>query len=412
VKLSSEDSASDDSSDRAPVATDTQTVQNRRARPAAALIPLALTAALIGFFIWLGPAGIFPGDFPPVEELTVGKVTLKPGQIQLVVTNGGPSPVTISQILIDEAYWDYTSSYEGPIERLRSTTLTIPYPWVEGEPVNITLITSTGVTFDHTVEVATETPALDGRFLLTFALLGIYIGLIPVLLGMTWKPFLGGLSDRWLNFFMAFTAGVLIFLGVETLGDALAEANSLPSAMGGVGVVAAGAIGAFAVILVLSRRFRRRPGTDPLVVIAFTVAFGIGIHNLGEGLAVGAAYRLGEIALGTFLVIGFAIHNTTEGLGIVSILGDRKTSLMLLAALGVLAGLPTVAGAWAGAFFFSPTLAAIFLAIATGAIAEVVVDVMRVVKDRSPGGLASAESLTGIAVGLAVMYLTGLLVAA
>jgi ZIP family zinc transporter len=329
-----------------------------------------------------------------------------------VVTNGGPSPVTIAQVLIDEAYWDYTSSYDGPIERLKSTTLTIPYPWVEGEPVNITLVTSTGVTFDHSIEVATATPAVDGRFLLTFALLGIYIGLIPVLLGMTWKPFLGGLSDKWLNFFMAFTAGVLIFLGVETLGDALEQANSLPSALGGVGVVAAGAIGAFAIILVLSRRFRRRPGTDALVVTAFTVAFGIGIHNLGEGLAVGAAYRLGEIALGAFLVIGFAIHNTTEGLGIVSILGDRKTSLMVLSALGVIAGLPTVAGAWAGAFFFSPTLAAIFLAIATGAIAEVVFDVMGVVKKRSPAGLGSAESLSGIAVGLAVMYLTGLLVAA
>jgi ZIP family zinc transporter len=386
--------------------------RGRRLRPVTALIPLVLTAALIGFFIWLGPAGIFPGNFPPVEELTVGKVTLEPGEIQVVVTNGGPSPVTIAQVLIDEAYWAYTSSYEGPIERLKSTTLTIPYPWVEGEPVNIRLITSTGVTFDHTIDVATETPAVDGRFLWTFALLGIYIGLIPVLLGMTWKPFISGLGDRWLDFFMAFTAGVLVFLGVETLGDALEEAEKLPSALGGVGVVAAGAIAAFALILVLSRRFRRRPGTDALVVTAFTVSLGIGIHNLGEGLAVGAAYRLGEIALGAFLVIGFAVHNTTEGLGIVSVLGDRKTSLMLLIALGAVAGLPTVVGAWAGAFFFSPTLAAIFLAIATGAIAEVVFDVMDLVRRRAPGGLASVESLSGIAAGLAVMYLTGLLVAA
>lgn len=380
-------------------------------RPALIAIPLLITAAVVLFFLRLGPAGIFPGDFPPVEDLTFGRVTLNPGEIKVVVTNGGPSPVTIAQVIIDDAYWDFTTDTAGQIDRLKSATLTIPYPWVDTEPVNLRLVTSTGVTFDHTIDVATETPAVDGRFLWTFALIGIYIGLIPVLIGMTWKPFIGTLSVRWLNFFLAFTVGVLIFLAVDTLVDALEEAAVLPSALGGVGLVVLGAAAAFVVTFLVARMFRARRGADAAVVTAFTVAAGIGVHNLGEGLAVGAAYRLGEIALGTFLVIGFAIHNTTEGVGIVSILGKRKVSIGLLLLLGVIAGVPTVLGAWAGAFFFSPTLATVFLAVAVGAIAQVVVEVLGLVK-RSEGGLTSVEAMGGIAAGLAMMWLTGVFLAA
>jgi ZIP family zinc transporter len=163
---------------------------------------------------------------------------------------------------------------------------------------------------------------------------------------------------------------------------------------------------------VMARRFRARPSRDRRIAIAFAVAAGIGLHNLGEGLAVGAAYRLGEIALGAFLVIGFAIHNTTEGIGIVSIISDRKAALRTLVALGLVAGVPTVLGAWGGAFLFSPLLATVFLAIAAGAIAEVIYEVMRVVREEAPGGLTSPESLLGITVGLVIMYATGLLVAA
>lgn len=382
-----------------------------RSRPGLIALPLLFTAALVVFFAQLGPAGIFPGNFPPVEDLTFGRVTLQPGVIKVVLTNGGPSEVSIAQVIIDDAYWNFTTDTEGPIERLKSTTLTIPYPWVESEPINIRVVTSTGVTFDHAIDVASESPAVDGRFLGTFALIGVYIGFVPVLIGLTWKPFLNTLSRRWLNFFLAFTAGVLIFLGIDTVADALEEAAGLPSAFGGIGIVVMAATLAFTVTYLVGQRFKRRPAFDSAVVMAFTVAAGIGVHNLGEGLAVGAAYRLGEIALGTFLVIGFGVHNTTEGLGIVSILGKRRTSIGLLLVLGAVAGLPTVLGAWAGAFFFSPTLATIFLAVAVGAIAQVVVEVLGVVR-RSAGGLTSFECMGGIASGLAVMYLTGLMVAA
>lgn len=381
-------------------------------RVALALIPLALLAGLVVFLVTLGPRGIFPGDFPPVEDLTIDRVTFRPDEMKVTVTNGGPSSVTISQVLVDEAYWEHQVEPSRTVRRLGTATITLPYPWVEGEPVEIVIISSTGVTFAHEVEVATETPSLDFRFGLTFALLGIYIGVIPVLAGMTWLPFLRTLQIRWLHFFMAFTAGVLVFLGVEALAEAIEEAETLPTALGGLGVVTVGAVGAFALILAGTRRWRARGDGTSRLTIAYTVAVGIGLHNLGEGLAVGAAYRLGEIALGTFLVIGFAIHNTTEGIGIVSILGSVPTRIRHLVSLGMIAGIPTVFGGWIGAFFFSPVLASIFLAVAAGAIAEVVFEVMRTVAAEAKGGLGSLESLGGLAIGLITMYGTGLLVPA
>ena len=378
------------------------------------VIPLLLLGGLVAAFLVIGPRGIFPGEFPPVEDLSFGRVTLAPNEIKMVVTNGGPSPVTIAQVLVDDAYWEHEVVPGRTVERLGSATITIPYPWVEGEPAVITIITETGVTFTHEIAVATSTPPVDMQFLVTFAVLGIYIGVIPVALGMTWRPFLLTLSDRWIHFFMALTAGILIFIGVETFVEALENSEGLPSAFGSTGLVTVVALASFLVILLGSRRIR---GIGPSrgrsgLAVAYAVATGIGLHNLGEGLAVGAAYRLGEIALGAFLVIGFALHNTTEGIGIVSILGRKGTNFKHLIALGAVAGVPTIFGAWTGAFFFSPVIATVFLAIAAGAIAEVVVDVMRVVRDDAVGGLMSTESLAGVVTGLAVMYLTGLLIAA
>jgi zinc transporter ZupT len=388
-----------------------------RRRPKAwlALLPLALIGITTALLATIGPRGIFPGDFPPVEELTVTRVTLQPDHIDVVVTNGGASPVTIAQTTVDDALWDHTIEPSPTIKRLGSARIGIDYQWVEGEPLKIGLVTSTGLTFGHEVAVATGSPTVDARFLLTFLVLGLYIGVVPVLLGMTWRPFLRTLPRRWLHFFMALTAGILAFLGVEALADAVERSGELPSALGGIGVVTLGALGSFAVILAGSRTLQarqRKRGRASRLVVATAVAAGIGLHNLGEGVAIGSAYTVGALALGAFLVVGFALHNTTEGLGIVSILGSEPVSWRKLLTLGLLAGAPTILGAWAGAFFFSPLLATVFLAVAAGAIAEVIVDVMRVVGKEAPGGITSVESLSGIAIGLAVMYATSLLVAA
>jgi zinc transporter ZupT len=144
------------------------------------------------------------------------------------------------------------------------------------------------------------------------------------------------------------------------------------------------------------------------LVLAYLIAAGIGLHNLGEGLAVGAALAAGEIALGTFLVVGFALHNTTEGLAIVAPLGTRsqRPSVWHFVALGAVAGAPTILGAWLGGFAFSPVWGALAFGIAAGAIAQVIWQIAKSMTGDKPEFRGSVA--LGFVVGLAVMYVTGL----
>ncbi|HET6948462.1 MAG TPA: metal transporter, partial [bacterium] len=185
------------------------------------LLPLLLLAALVAALLRFGPLGVFQAAFPPVEELTIDRVALSPGRFAIHVTNGGPQPVTIAQVLVDEAYWQFTTEPGATVPRLGTATITLDYPWVEGEAHHLKLLTSVGTAFEHTVDVATATPRVDARYLLTFTLLGIYVGIIPVFLGLLWLPFMRTLDRRWVSFFLALTAGLLLFLGVEALDDAL-----------------------------------------------------------------------------------------------------------------------------------------------------------------------------------------------
>lgn len=382
----------------------------RSARWVWALLPVALLAVLVVLLLRFGLLGVFQAAFPPVEELTIDRVTLRPGQMVIHVTNGGPQPVTVAQVLVDDAYWEFAIEPDRTIPRLGTATITLPYPWVEGEAHHIRLITSTGVTFEHTVEVAAQSPRVDARYLTTFTLLGVYVGVIPVFLGLLWFPFLRQLEERWVAFFLSLTAGLLLFLGVDALREALEVAGTLPPAYQGTGLVLVGLVVTILVLIAVSRRVVG--GADAVkrrLALAFLIAIGIGLHNLGEGLAIGAAYSLGKIALGTFLVIGFTIHNTTEGLGIVAPIARDRPHLGTLALLGVVAGVPTILGAWLGGFNYSPVLATLFLAVGAGAIFQVVYELIKLMVGERP---ALSYQVAGFAAGLLVMYVTGLFVAA
>jgi ZIP family zinc transporter len=376
------------------------------------LLPLVLLAILVAVFFRVGLIGVFTAAFPPVEELTIDRVALAPGRMVVYVTNGGPEPVTVSQVLVDDAYWQFEIEPAATVERLRSARITLDYPWVEGDANVVKIITPTGVTFEHTIDVATETPQVDARYLGTFTLLGIYVGVIPVFLGLLWLPFMRQLGRRWIAFFLALTAGLLVFLGVDALVDGLEIAGDLPPAYQGVGLVLVGSVISFLILVAASRLLAT--GADPVrqrYALAVLIALGIGLHNLGEGLAIGAAYSLGKIALGTFLVVGFTIHNTTEGLGIIAPIARERPALRTLIFLGLLAGAPTIAGAWIGGLSYSPVLATLFLAIGAGAIFQVVYELLKlmVAEKETP---ALVYQLAGFAAGLLVMYITGLFVAA
>lgn len=377
-----------------------------------ALFPLALLLVLLLFFFRFGPAGVFRGAFPPVEELTITRVTLPDrGVLRLHIVNGGPAPVTVAQVQVDDASWVH--SVDGPrtIGRLESREITIPYPWVEGEPVVVRLVTSTGLTIDKEVPVAVLTPEPDARYLSTFALLGLYAGVVPVFIGLLWFPFLRGLSRRWIEFLLSLTAGLLLFLGVDALAEAIELSAAVPRAFQGLGLVLLGLIGTPLLLMALERA-RWKTGSASPVYVATLVALGIGLHNMGEGLAIGASYATGEIALGSFLVIGFLLHNTTEGLAILAPLAAERVRLRTLVLLGLLAGVPTIIGAWIGGFTYSPGWTALFFAIGAGAIAQVLVVLTRLFAKDARRGFASPLNVAGFLAGMMIMYLTGLLVPA
>ena len=376
------------------------------------LIPLILLAGLVLVFLRFGPVGVFQQAFPPVEDLTIERITLPaPGEMQVRVTNGGPEPVTIAQVIVDDATWIHTIDGPRTLRRLESRTIDIPYPWVEGEPHEMLLVTSTGATFSGDVAVATRTPTANARYLTTFALLGVYVGVIPVFLGLLWLPFLRSIGRRWLDFFLSLTIGLLVFLGVDALAEALETAERVPGAFQGLSLVLLGVLGTPLGIAALGKWKHEKGGHSPFYV-ATLIALGIGLHNLGEGLAIGAAYTSGEIALGTFLVLGFLLHNTTEGLGIVAPIAHERPSLRQLVLLGALAGVPTVLGAWIGGFTYSPIWTTLFFAIGVGAIIQVVYELWRLFARRTEGGLAAPLNAAGLILGLLIMYGTGLFVAA
>jgi zinc transporter ZupT len=373
------------------------------------LAPLVLLAALVAVFLEIGPVGVFRQSFPPVEVLTIERIRLPAhGTMEVQVVNGGPEPVTVAQVMVDDANWVHRVNGSRTIERLERRTITIPYPWVEGEPHHVALVSSTGLTFTSDVPVATLSPSVDTRYLTTFALLGVYAGVIPVFIGLLWLPFVRAVNRRWVDFFLSLTMGLLVFLGADALVEAMETSGLVAGAFQGPALVLLGVVATPLILAALGRwRGGQRRERTPLQVAAL-IALGIGLHNLGEGLAIGSSYATGEIALGTFLVIGFLLHNTTEGLGIVTPLADQRPSLGSLVLLGALAGVPTVIGAWVGGFTYSPAWTTLFFAIGVGAIAAVVYELWRLFSRRAAGSLTAPLNTAGFLVGMIIMYATGL----
>jgi zinc transporter ZupT len=391
----------------------------RRGLPTAlvALLPLVLLALLLLVLRAFDPTRAFQASFPPIEELTIERVVLRPGVLEAQVVNGGPEPVTVAQVQVDEAYWDHRIEPGRTVPRLGRATVTVPYPWVEGEAHVLKLVTSTGLAFEKEIPVAVPTPRPSLTFVLIFALLGLYVGVIPVALGLIWFPVLGRLPAAWLDFFLCLTLGLLVFLGIDALEEALEVTGAVPGAFQGVGLLALGGLGSFALLMVLERSWigrRRGDERTSRLALATMVAIGIGLHNLSEGLAVGAAYTLGNIALGTMLVVGFTLHNTTEGLAIVAPIARMPVGLPTLAVLGAIGGIPTIFGAWLGGFTYSPLLALLFLAVGAGAIFQVVFQIAGQMAARREGveGLVTLPNAAGFLAGFLIMYGTGLLVAA
>lgn len=373
------------------------------------LLPLLLIVLVGAAFLASDPLRRFSDGVPPVEELTVERTVLDGEGIALLVRAGGSEPIQIVQAQVDGAYWRFTQDPPGPLPRLTTAWLRLPYPWVQGETHHVVLLSRTGVPFEHTIDVAVPTPTRST--LEALGLVGLFVGLVPVALGMLFYPALKAGGRPAFDFALALTVGLLLFLLVDTLEEALElAAEAAPGFHGPAAVWLVGGLTA-ALLLALGRRQGRRLEGLPL---AAAIAFGIGLHNLGEGLAIGSAFATGAVALGTFLVLGFTLHNITEGIGIVAPLVEDRPRLPVFAGLAALAGLPAVAGVWLGSYAFAPHWAALALAVGAGAILQVIVEVglllVRRARPEAGRGTVTATTTGGVVAGVAVMYATALLV--
>ncbi len=348
---------------------------------------------------------------PPVEELAVERTTLAPNEIELTVRNTGPDDVTIAQAFVNDAYVDFGGGEES-IGRLGSDTIRLTYPWQEGQPYLVSLVTETGVVIEHEIAAAVETPKADGDLFALMALLGTYVGIIPVAMGMLLLPAMRRFRPDWIRVLMAITVGLLAFLAVDASLEGLELANESGGAFGGAELLVLGALLAYLVLTGVDRWLTGRRddrGESAGGRLALMVALGIGLHNLGEGLAIGSAYAIGELALGAFLVVGFAIHNTTEGFAIVAPLTRSNPSLRRLVALGLIAGAPAILGGIIGASVSNPEVSTLLLGVGVGAVVQVIVQIAPAMRDRA-GRLLDAATAGGVAAGLVAFYLTSLLI--
>ena len=384
-----------------------------------ALVPLLLLVGTVAVFAASGTTlldlvGRAP---PPADRFDIRRVEFKPGEIRIRVTNPQRQELTIASVTVDDAIVAHRVDGPTKLGRLRSSTIVVPFEWVEDDPYTVGVTSSSGIQTTFEVPAAVEARGASPRGFLGYALIGLLVGVVPVALGLGWLPSLRGSGSGWIAGFMALTAGLLTFLAVDALTEALDLQAGLPSAFQGPGLILLGVAASYLGLTFVAQRFSAAGGRErsaPLegVALATLVAIGIGLHNLGEGLAIGSSIALGELALGTFLIVGFMVHNVTEGLGIAAPIADgARVSFGRLAALALVAGAPAIVGAWIGGFITSDVLGVLFFALAVGAALQVVVEVGRYVARRAPGGLRSGAVIGGYLAGIAVMYLTGLLVA-
>jgi len=368
--------------------------------------------ALVIAGIWLVTSDwlkAFDTGAPPVEKITFERVILDDAGIHAKVRAGGSESIAIAQVQVDDAFWSFSQEPSGPIARLSSAWLHIPYPWVLGEKHEIKVLTKTGAVFKKEIEVAVATPQAQSGQLVPQALLGTFVGIVPVVIGMLFYPAMRNMGRRGIDFVLALTVGLLAFLFVDSLKEALELAGKAAAAFQGTAMVVMTAAAAFLLLFATGRRH----GVPTGLALATYIALGIGLHNLGEGLAIGAAFAAGVAGLGAFLVLGFTLHNVTEGIGIVAPLTESRPPLQIFAGLALLAGAPAIVGIWLGSLSYSPQWSALALAIGAGAILQVVVEVgsylMRSAARHRVHWL-NPSTLAGLVLGVGVMYVTAMIV--
>ena len=379
---------------------------------ASGLIPFLFLILLMAYIFGPGAELLDFGVLLP--EVTIEKIDFLDSEIQATVRNTGHIPVEIVMADINDRIQPAAVEPDRFLERFETTLVRIPFEWNEAEPYTIGITVEDGTRFEKEVEAAAPAlePSLD--LAIFFAIIGTYVGIIPVMIGLLWLPFIKRISKQKYHFFLALTVGLLLFLAIDSIEEAVEVSDeNLADSFNGILLIATVTILSFLGLYYTGNKLVEKAGSSKFtkpVAIALMISIGIGLHNFGEGLAIGAALGMGSIAFSTFLIIGFALHNTTEGIAIAAPMSRGKLMIGKLAAMGLIAGSPAIFGAWIGGFVYSPFTSVIFLAVGAGAIFQVIVVIMKWIQEENDRNLSTIAVVSGIAVGMLVMYLTSILV--
>ena len=376
-----------------------------------AIAPIVLLVIMIAFL--LGPASTFLQFGIVLPEVSIEKIEFTGNEIRATVRNTGPVDVNVVLADVNDRIQPAAIEPDTLLERFETALVRIPFDWNEGQPYEIGVTIDDGTRFAKGTDAAFPSLEPDIDLFVFLGMIGFLIGVVPIMIGLLWYPFIKKLGKNSFNFFLAFTMGLLIFLGIDAVIEAAEiSENHLSSVFNGELLIATVIILSFLALHGVGKKLIKRTELSTLskgLAISLMIAIGIGFHNLGEGLAVGASIALGEVALSTFLIIGFATHNTTEGLAIAAPLTSTKAKIAKMIGLGLIAGIPAIFGTWIGGFSFSPFFTIVFLAIGAGAIFQVVLSIFQYMNEKS-NLLSNTSLFAGISVGLLIMYLTSVLI--